>query len=51
MASPSDTVQMRALGEPSVRFGALLAGTVDATMITIGERRLAQAKGFRILAL
>jgi ABC-type nitrate/sulfonate/bicarbonate transport system substrate-binding protein len=44
-----DTVQMRALGEPSVRFGALLAGTVDATMITIGNARLAQAKGFRIL--
>jgi ABC-type nitrate/sulfonate/bicarbonate transport system substrate-binding protein len=44
-----DTVQMRALGEPSVRFGALLSGTVDATMITIGNARLAQAKGFRIL--
>ncbi|TMA67379.1 MAG: ABC transporter substrate-binding protein [Deltaproteobacteria bacterium] len=44
-----DTVQMRALGEPSVRFGALLAGTVDATMITIGNARIAQAKGFRIL--
>ena len=44
-----DTVQMRALGEPSVRFGALLAGTVDATMITIGNARQAQAKGFRIL--
>src|SRR5438309_77365 len=45
-----ETVQMRALGEPSVRFGALLAGTVDATMITIGNARIAQAKGFRILA-
>ena len=45
----ADTVQMRALGEPSVRFGALLAGTVDATMITIGNARQAQAKGFRIL--
>jgi ABC-type nitrate/sulfonate/bicarbonate transport system substrate-binding protein len=44
-----DTVQMRALGEPSVRFGALLSGTVDATMITIGQARIAQAKGFRIL--
>src|SRR5258705_12493962 len=31
-----DTVQMRALGDPGVRLGALLAGTVDATMITIG---------------
>jgi ABC-type nitrate/sulfonate/bicarbonate transport system substrate-binding protein len=45
-----DTVQMRGLGEPSVRFGALLAGTVDATMITIGMAKQAQAKGFRILA-
>ena len=45
-----ETVQMRALGEPSVRFGALLAGTVDATMITIGNARIAQTKGFRILA-
>ena len=45
-----DTVQLRALGEPSIRFGALLAGTVDATMITIGMARQAQAKGFRILA-
>ncbi len=40
---------MRALGEPSVRFGALSSGTVDATMITIGNARIAQAKGFRIL--
>jgi ABC-type nitrate/sulfonate/bicarbonate transport system substrate-binding protein len=46
---PVDTVQMRALGEPSVRLGALLAGAVDATMITIGNARQAQAKGFRIL--
>jgi NitT/TauT family transport system substrate-binding protein len=45
-----DSVQMRALGEPSVRLGALLSGAVDATMITIGNARLAQAKGFRILA-
>jgi len=45
-----DTVQMRALGEPSVRLGALLAGTVDATMISIGMARQAQMKGFRILA-
>jgi ABC-type nitrate/sulfonate/bicarbonate transport system substrate-binding protein len=44
-----ETVQLRALGEPAVRLGALLAGTVDATMITIGNARLAQAKGFRIL--
>jgi ABC-type nitrate/sulfonate/bicarbonate transport system substrate-binding protein len=45
-----DSVQMRALGEPSVRLGALLSGAVDATMITIGMARQAQAKGFRILA-
>lgn len=45
-----ETVQMRALGEPSVRLGALLAGTVDATMISIGMARQAQAKGFRIIA-
>lgn len=45
-----ETVQLRALGEPSVRFGALLGGAVDATMITIGMARQAQAKGFRILA-
>lgn len=45
-----DTVQMRALGEPSVRFGALMSGAVDATMISIGMARQLQAKGFRILA-
>jgi len=45
-----DTVQMRALGEPSMRSGALVSGTVDATMISIGMARQLQAKGFRILA-
>lgn len=45
-----DTVQMRALGEPSVRLGAMLSGTVDATMISIGMARQLQSKGFRILA-
>jgi ABC-type nitrate/sulfonate/bicarbonate transport system substrate-binding protein len=45
-----DTVQMRSLGEPSVRLGALLSGTVDATMISVGMARQLQAKGFRILA-
>ena len=45
-----DTVQMRSLGEPSVRLGALLSGAVDATMISIGMARQLQAKGFRILA-
>ena len=33
-----------------MRLGALLGGAVDATMITIGMARQAQAKGFRILA-
>ena len=47
---PVESVKLRALGDPSVRLGALLAGTVDATMISIGWARLAQAKGFRILA-
>jgi NitT/TauT family transport system substrate-binding protein len=46
----ADSVQMRALGEPSVRLGALMSGAVDATMITIGMARQAQAGGFRILA-
>jgi ABC-type nitrate/sulfonate/bicarbonate transport system substrate-binding protein len=45
-----DSLQLRALGEPSLRLGALLAGTVDATMITIGNARAALAKGFRVLA-
>ncbi|MSP39050.1 MAG: ABC transporter substrate-binding protein [Deltaproteobacteria bacterium] len=45
-----ETVQMRALGEPSVRFGAMLSGTVDATMISIAMAKQLQAKGFRILA-
>jgi ABC-type nitrate/sulfonate/bicarbonate transport system substrate-binding protein len=31
-------------------LGALLSGTVDATMISIGMARQLQAKGFRILA-
>jgi ABC-type nitrate/sulfonate/bicarbonate transport system substrate-binding protein len=45
-----ETVQMRALGEPSVRYGAVLSGTVDATMISIAMAKQLQAKGFRILA-
>ena len=45
-----ETVQMRALGEPSVRYGAMLSGTVDATMISIAMAKQLQAKGFRILA-
>src|SRR5229473_3552297 len=45
-----DSVQMRALGEPSVRLGALLTGAVDATLISYGFAKQAQVKGFRILA-
>ncbi len=45
-----ESVQMRALGEPAVRMGAMLSGTVDATMISVGMARQLQAKGFRILA-
>lgn len=47
---PYEKVQMRAVGEPSVRFGALLAGTVDATLMSYGQAKQAEAKGFRILA-
>lgn len=47
---PYEKVQMRAVGEPSVRFGALLAGTVDATLMSYGQAKQAEAKGYRILA-
>ena len=47
---PIDSVRMRALGEQSVRFGALLSGAVDATLISYSLVVPAQAKGFRILA-
>jgi ABC-type nitrate/sulfonate/bicarbonate transport system substrate-binding protein len=47
---PIDSVRIRALGEQSVRFGALLSGTVDATLISYSLVKPAQAKGFRILA-
>ncbi|MGE5307134.1 MAG: ABC transporter substrate-binding protein [Alphaproteobacteria bacterium] len=47
---PYEKVQMRAVGEPSVRFGALLAGTVDATLMSFGQAKQAEAKGYRILA-
>ncbi|HEV8723993.1 MAG TPA: ABC transporter substrate-binding protein [Candidatus Binatia bacterium] len=46
----SDSVQMRTLGEQSVRLGALLGGAVDATLVSYGAAQQAQAKGFRILA-
>ena len=46
----SESVQMRALGEQSVRLGALLGGAVDATLVSYGAAQHAQAKGFRILA-
>jgi ABC-type nitrate/sulfonate/bicarbonate transport system substrate-binding protein len=47
---PHENVQMRALGEPSVRLGALLGGTVDATLMSYGMAKQAEAKGYRILA-
>ncbi len=47
---PVEKVQMRAVGEPSVRFGALLVGTVDATLMSYGQAKQAEAKGYRILA-
>jgi NitT/TauT family transport system substrate-binding protein len=47
---PHEKVQMRALGEPSVRLGALLTGTVDATLMSYGMAKQAEGKGFRILA-
>jgi ABC-type nitrate/sulfonate/bicarbonate transport system substrate-binding protein len=45
-----DSLQLRALGEPGVRLGALLTGAVDATLISYGFAKQAQAKGFHILA-
>jgi ABC-type nitrate/sulfonate/bicarbonate transport system substrate-binding protein len=45
-----ESVQMRSLGEQSVRLGALLSGAVDATLVSYGGAQHAQAKGFRILA-
>lgn len=47
---PVESVRMRALGEQSVRFGALVSGAVDATLISYSLVVPAQAKGFRILA-
>ena len=44
------TVQMRALGDQTVRFGALLSGTVDVTLLSYGMAKQAEGKGFRILA-
>jgi ABC-type nitrate/sulfonate/bicarbonate transport system substrate-binding protein len=41
---------MRALGEPALRLGALLTGSVDATLISYGFAKQAEAKGFRIMA-
>jgi ABC-type nitrate/sulfonate/bicarbonate transport system substrate-binding protein len=45
-----ESLQLRALGEPAVRLGALLTGAVDATLISYGFAKQAQAKGFHILA-
>jgi len=47
---PLDNVQLRALGEQAMRLGALLSGTVDATLVSYGAAQHAQTKGFRILA-
>jgi ABC-type nitrate/sulfonate/bicarbonate transport system substrate-binding protein len=47
---PFDSVQLRALGEQAMRLGALLSGTVDATLVSYGAAQHAQNKGFRILA-
>src|SRR5262247_2054287 len=47
---PFDSVQLRALGEQAMRLGALLSGTVDATLVSYGAAQHAQTKGFRILA-
>jgi ABC-type nitrate/sulfonate/bicarbonate transport system substrate-binding protein len=46
----TESVQMRALGEQSLRLGALLGGAVDATLVSYGAAQHAQMKGFRILA-
>lgn len=45
-----DNLQMRPLGEQAVRYGALLSGAVDATMLSYAIAKQAQTKGFRILA-
>jgi ABC-type nitrate/sulfonate/bicarbonate transport system substrate-binding protein len=47
---PIESVQMRSLGEQSMRLGALLGGAVDATLVSYGAAQHAQMKGFRILA-
>lgn len=47
---PFETMQLRALGEQSVRYGALLGGAVDATMLSFSVAKQAEAKGYRILA-
>jgi ABC-type nitrate/sulfonate/bicarbonate transport system substrate-binding protein len=45
-----DAVRMRALGDQSLRLGALLGGVVDATLLSYGAAQQAETKGFRILA-
>ena len=45
-----ETLQLRPLGEQTMRYGALLGGAVDATMLSYGMAKQAEAKGFRILA-
>ena len=47
---PIETLQLRPLGEQALRYGALVSGAVDATMLSYAIAKQAQAKGFRILA-
>lgn len=47
---PLETLQLRPLGEQTMRYGALTGGAVDATMLSYGMAKQAEARGFRILA-
>ena len=47
---PIEQVQLRTIGEGSVRMMALITGVVDASILSPEETKEAQAKGFRILA-
>ncbi len=48
---PADRVKLiTAFGDPSVRLGALLGGAVDAAPLTYELAKVAEAKGYRILA-
>ena len=45
-----ESMQLRALGDQAVRYGALESGAVDATMMSYGLAKQARSKGLRILA-